>query len=109
MLAVIVLQVATDTKLKLKDIVETYLNPRGDDTSKRKSCKVHLAENEKRYRMLFDEANDAIFLMYGNQFIECNPKALKLFKCSRGTDDREKTHGYITPPAAQWRYQSGNS
>lgn len=38
---------------------------------------------EARYRNLFDSAGDAIFIMKGDRFIDCNPKALEIFGCSR--------------------------
>jgi PAS domain S-box-containing protein len=38
--------------------------------------------NEKKYRTLFDVANDAIFMIEGDKIIECNPSTLKLFNCT---------------------------
>jgi PAS domain S-box-containing protein len=35
------------------------------------------------YQTLFETANDAIFLMRGEQFIECNPRTLTIFGCTR--------------------------
>ena len=42
-----------------------------------------LEESETRYRTLFDTARDAIFIMKGDRFIDCNPRALEIFYCSR--------------------------
>jgi PAS domain S-box-containing protein len=42
-----------------------------------------LKENEAKYRALFLSANDAIFLMDKETFIDCNPKTLELFECER--------------------------
>ncbi len=42
-----------------------------------------LTERELHYRTLFEKSNDAIFLMAENLFIDCNPKALSLFNCTR--------------------------
>jgi len=42
-----------------------------------------LRESEERYRAIFDYANDAIFLMNGDQFINCNSKTLEMFGCTR--------------------------
>lgn len=42
-----------------------------------------LEESEERYRSLFEAAGDAIFLMAGNHFIDCNPKTLQMFGCTR--------------------------
>ncbi|WP_132971139.1 PAS domain-containing protein [Thiogranum longum] len=35
-----------------------------------------------RFRLLFETANDAIFLMTGDRFVECNHKTLKMFGCT---------------------------
>lgn len=35
------------------------------------------------YHVLFDNANDAVFLMDFDTFVECNPMALKMFGCTR--------------------------
>jgi len=42
-----------------------------------------LRESEKRYRTLFESANDAIFILQNNLFINCNQKALEMFGCKR--------------------------
>ena len=42
-----------------------------------------LTEKERRYRVLFESAGDGIFLMRGDQFVDCNQKALELFGCGR--------------------------
>jgi PAS domain S-box-containing protein len=41
-----------------------------------------LRENEEKYRLLFENANDAIFLMREDGFVECNPKTLEIFGCT---------------------------
>ncbi|MBW7990258.1 MAG: PAS domain S-box protein [Planctomycetes bacterium] len=41
---------------------------------------VHDAET--RYRALFENANDAIFLVEADKFVECNPKTLEMFGCT---------------------------
>ncbi len=42
-----------------------------------------LRESEIKYRTLFDNANDAIFLMKRDIIIDCNQKFLTIFRCSR--------------------------
>ena len=38
---------------------------------------------EAQYRTLFEVAGDAIFLMEGDRFVDCNTSTLKIFVCSR--------------------------
>ncbi len=56
------------------------------DITERKSTEDALKENEKRYRMLFESANDAIFIMSEDRFIECNNMTLKMFGCDKKED-----------------------
>jgi len=42
-----------------------------------------LLETEKKYQALFDSANDGILLIEKYRFIDCNPKALELFKATK--------------------------
>jgi len=53
------------------------------DITDRKNTEEKIFESEHRYRMLFETAGDAIFLMLGDKFIDCNPKTLEMFACSR--------------------------
>jgi len=39
--------------------------------------------NEEKYKGLFSQANDAIFLMDQETFIDCNDKTLQMFACQR--------------------------
>ena len=41
-----------------------------------------LEEREQRYRSLFEGANDAIFIIRGDQFVHCNSKTLAMFGCT---------------------------
>ena len=49
-----------------------------------KETKEELKNNEEKYRTLFESANDAIFLMEHERFIDCNTKTLEMFDCSMG-------------------------
>ncbi|MEE4257335.1 MAG: ATP-binding protein [Bacteroidales bacterium] len=39
--------------------------------------------SEDKYRALFSQANDAIFLMDHETFVDCNDKTLEMFECKR--------------------------
>lgn len=45
--------------------------------------KAELREQEKKFRSLFESANDAIFILKGNIITECNQKALDMFGYAR--------------------------
>ncbi len=53
------------------------------NVSDRKIVEAALLESENRYRMLFESANDAIFIMVDDLIIDCNDKALELFRGER--------------------------
>ncbi len=96
--------------------------------SEREYIETMLRENEARYRMLFENAGDAIFIMRRDRFIDCNPKTLEMFGCTReqligqppyrfspesqpdGRNSREAAQQYIaaalagTPQRFDWRH-----
>ena len=44
---------------------------------------VSLRDSEARYHTLFEGTGDSIFLMRGEQFVDCNPATLQMFGCTR--------------------------
>jgi PAS domain S-box-containing protein len=54
-----------------------------DDTAEGRIYLTRIRESEIKYRTLFDNANDGIFLMKGDIFVDCNRKFLAIFRCSR--------------------------
>jgi len=62
-----------------KDV--TFLILTGDISS-RKKAEEAMKESEYKHRRLFETANDAIFLMSRNRFIDCNSRVLSMFGCS---------------------------
>lgn len=53
------------------------------DITHRKEVENALKVSENKYRALFDNADDGIFLMKDQRFVECNPKALKMYGVTR--------------------------
>ena len=53
------------------------------EIAERKQAQDRLRESEEKHRLIFDKANDSIFLMDNDKFIACNDKTLELFACTR--------------------------
>ncbi len=53
------------------------------DITPRKKLEEQIIESERKYRALFEESADGIFLMSADTFIDCNLSALKMFRCER--------------------------
>ncbi|MDF9407806.1 PAS domain S-box protein [Pelotomaculum isophthalicicum JI] len=58
-------------------------NNKQREITERKLVEEALRESEKKYRVLYEQANDAIFLIKKGIIIDCNPKALNVFGCRR--------------------------
>ncbi len=52
------------------------------DITARRIAEQNLRASEQHYRLLFESANDAIFLMKDNIITDCNSKALETFSCT---------------------------
>jgi len=48
-----------------------------------KETEIELRESEERFRTLFEAAGDAIFIMRGEKFVDCNAKTLEVYRCKR--------------------------
>ena len=53
------------------------------DITERKLAENELRVSEEKYRNLFNTANDAIFIMEKDHFIDCNQQTLEMFGCTR--------------------------
>jgi len=62
---------------------EVYFTSIIRDISERKEAENALKISEEKYKALFDNASDGIFLMENGRFVECNKKALEIFGATR--------------------------
>ncbi len=53
------------------------------DITPRKLIERNIHDAEEKYRLLFESANDGIFLMRNDIFIECNDRNLEMFGCTK--------------------------
>jgi PAS domain S-box-containing protein len=53
------------------------------DITELKTTGEALIESEEKFRLLFSVANDAIFIMEQDIFIDCNEKTLEMFACKK--------------------------
>jgi len=51
------------------------------DVTERKQAEKIVLQSEAKFRTLFESANDAIFLMKGDTFTDCNLKTAQMFQC----------------------------
>ena len=52
------------------------------DTTDRKKAEEALKESEAKFRLLFERSADAMFLLDGEKYIDCNRAAMDMMKCS---------------------------
>ncbi|GAB3573444.1 PAS domain-containing sensor histidine kinase [Hymenobacter daeguensis] len=70
------------------------------DTSARREAQEALAESENRFRKLFSDSSDAVTLLQGFHYVDCNAAALRLL----GAQRREQLVGqvaWVHAPALQ--------
>ncbi len=51
------------------------------DISERKRAEEAMEENERKFRSLFDTANDSILIIKDGLYVHCNRKTLETFRC----------------------------
>ena len=51
------------------------------DVTHLKSAQKDLQLSEEKYRNLFSQANDAIFILDEYNFVDCNEKTLEIYQC----------------------------
>ena len=67
------------------------------DISERKQSEEKLKQSEEKYRSIVEKANDAIWLMLNNKFIDCNLAALNIFGCKTKKEMINHTPAYFSP------------
>ncbi|MCG8412251.1 MAG: PAS domain S-box protein [Bacteroidales bacterium] len=69
------------------------------DITQHRKTQDALYASEKLYKSLFEAANDSIFLMKDDEFIECNQKTCVIFECSK--QEILNTKPYMFSPLKQ--------
>jgi len=89
-----------DTSRVIRDAEGRVLYYEGsvEDITERKRAEEALRESEAKYRVLFETANDAIFLMQNDRFVDCNSRALEMFGCGREQLLGQTPYERFSPP-----------
>lgn len=68
---------------EMTDEIKSLANSVNEMKSNIKSAEKKINENEQKFRLLFETANDAIFILKNDLFVDCNLMTLELFGCLR--------------------------
>jgi PAS domain S-box-containing protein len=79
------------------------------DITQEKQTELARRESEQRYRALFAQASDAIFLLLGEMFIDCNGKALEMFACTRDQIIGQPPYRFSPPKQPDGRDSKDNA
>lgn len=91
-----------------KDVKDEHSRPESSETQTRlvqfrrnpsqiKNLNTELQNSEAWYRALYDNANDAIFLMDYDRFNDCNPKTLEMFGCTKEQIIGQRPYARFSP------------
>ncbi len=72
---------------------------KADTMDSLKRSREEIKVSRERYRTIFESAYDAIFVMDGEKFIDCNAKTLEIFDCER--EDMINNPPWIFSPEKQ--------
>ncbi len=67
------------------------------DMSELQRTQKQTTENQERYRLLFESARDAIFIMEENRFVDCNQSTLEIYGCTRDQIIGETPYRFSPP------------
>lgn len=67
------------------------------DITDQENYLIALSSSEEKYKTLFDSASDAIFIMDGEKFIDCNSATLKMFGCKKNEIIGETPYKFSPP------------
>lgn len=84
---------ATGTTFRNEPVTLAYLR----DVTERKLASDALIDSERWFHAIFDNANDAILLVDGDHFIECNRKTLAMFACRKEDIIGQSPHRFSPP------------
>jgi PAS domain S-box-containing protein len=84
---------ATGTTYRNEPVTLAFLR----DVTERKLASDALRDSEMKFHAIFENANDAIFLMDRFAIVECNRKALSVFGAPRKTSSRSLLTGSLLP------------
>lgn len=68
------------------------------DVSARKRTESAMKESEEKFRTLFETSGDAIFLMNGELFVDCNARAVEMFGCQSRAQIVGRPPTVFSPP-----------
>ncbi|HOO32918.1 MAG TPA: PAS domain S-box protein [Thermotogota bacterium] len=87
-------------KILVNNITDTTFYALFTDISRRKLVEKELKENRERYKSLYENAGDAIGIIFENKFVDCNSKAIELF----GLNKKDELTG-CSPDEVSPRFQ----
>ena len=70
------------------------------DITERKRIDEALKESEAKFRLLFERSEDAMFLLDGKKYIDCNRAAMEMMKCST-KEEMLNLHPFQIAPEGQ--------
>ncbi len=75
--------ITIDVEMKAKQLSDGRLQAFFRDITEKKKSDKALIESEQKYRLLFETATDAIFMVKNDIFTDCNSATLKIYGCKR--------------------------